>query len=72
MVKIIFVSVDKLGLVEEESLLSRCITRIKELEENKSLVAATVSLGKSFANIAFSIASFRTCRFACRLLPPTN
>jgi CBS domain containing-hemolysin-like protein len=70
MLKIIFVSVDKLGLIEEESLLSRCITRIKELEENKSLVAATVSLGKSFANIAFSITSFRTLQICLPVTPP--
>ena len=59
MVKIIFVSIDKITPLDEESTLTRTITHIKELQENKNLFAATVSLGKSFANIAFSIISFR-------------
>ena len=59
MVKIIFVSIDKISPLDEESTLTRTITHIKELQENKNLFAATVSLGKSFANIAFSIISFR-------------
>ena len=59
MVKIIFVSIDKISPLDEESTLTRTITHIKELRENKNPFAATVSLGKSFANIAFSIISLR-------------
>jgi putative hemolysin len=70
MVKIIFVSIDKIEPVEEESALARYIKRIKELEENKNLIAATVSLGKSFANIAFSITSFRVMQLCFPLTPP--
>ena len=69
MVKIIFVSIDKLTPVEEKPTLTRSITRIKELLKNRTLFASTVSLGKSFANIAFSIASFRALQIC---LPDTR
>jgi Hemolysins and related proteins containing CBS domains len=58
MVKIIFVSINKITPIEEEPTLTRVISQINKLQENKTYFAATVSLGKSFANIAFAIISF--------------
>jgi putative hemolysin len=69
MVKIIFVSIEKITPAEEKPGLTRAIAHIKELVEDKTLFASTVSLGKSFANIAFSIAGFRALQIC---LPDTR
>jgi putative hemolysin len=70
MVKIIFVSIDKITPLDEESTLSRSMAHIKELQKNKNFFAATVSLGKSFANIAFSIISFRILQLCMPFAQP--
>lgn len=59
MVKIIFVSIEKISPIEEESALARVIMYLRKIGENKTFFAATVSLGKSFANIAFTVISYR-------------
>jgi CBS domain containing-hemolysin-like protein len=70
MVKIVFVSIDKLTPVDDDSALSRYSALIKKIEENRGLLSATVSLGKSFANIAFSIITFRTLQLCLPSAPP--
>jgi CBS domain containing-hemolysin-like protein len=70
MVKIIFASIDKAELQETEGYIKRCAVKIESLQEQKTQLAATVSLGKTFSNIAFALLLFRAVELIFNALPP--
>ena len=70
MVKIVFASAEKGIAPDEDPLSKRYASKIEALQENITLVATTVSIGKTFSNIAFTIAAFRSLQIMFGALPP--
>jgi len=70
MVKIVFASVDKAKIPDDKEYLRRYATKIEALQEHKTQLAATVSIGKTFSNIAFALALFRVFELVFTASPP--
>jgi len=70
MVKIIFASVDKTQIPEENTYLKQNALKIETIQENKTQFAATVSIGKTFSNIVFSLVLLRLAQLIFTALSP--
>ena len=70
MVKIVFASVDKNTIPEENTYLKESALKIEAIQQNKAQLAATVAIGKTCSNIAFTLTFFRLMQIIFSALPP--